>query len=995
MQRPLAVVVLFVVLAAVLGGLWYLFGGEPAPPPPAPGPVATDTDTDAAAAAIGATTANADLPRAQRQVVAVEAGSLLDDPDYVAGLTGWKGRVVDHAKNPVADCGVRLYRGAMDSVLRDGLDLFADQSAFEPDYVAGETRTAADGTFVISRVRPRGFFLLFAGIGTDAPTHQVVTRLPSPGEVVDLGDVVLPHAGVIVGTVVDDNGEPLAGADVHAADLPGSLAAFFPLERFDPKGAVLVREPNVPMTVVEMPPWVETAYAQLPIPSAVTGADGAFRLVGVVPGSNLLATTRAGYLSELRPSIQVRPGQVKDVGRIKLRRGEELVGRVLDSLGKPVAGAELLAGSTIALAPVDLARRIEPSNDEGWFSAQGFAPGRVTVAARRGEGHPWVLAEPQSIAGEVLVTLPATHAVTVRVLLADGEPAKEARLRVLQGRPDRGAAEMHMLGFAPPIDLARRQQTLADGQWRIDNLQPDHYTIVADAPGHAQAFAGVELKEGDAEVELRLTAPDVFRVAVVDHEDQPVRNAAIYAEARGDRLVRMPVQCGRTDAEGRIEIDELRADSLRVSAEHPRWGTVHGEVERGQEVVLRMQQPATLRGVLYENGTPPTPGEYTVVVMHRRGSGPRGPLETVPGLLTPGVDGTFEIAALQPGSYRLSAIDSLDTLRSPGGIMAMAQNAFLMRDIDDVEVELLPGQTQEVVIEVGEKPIEGPTATLAGSLTVNGRLGTGYGITAYANGRRFSARIDERGRFDFGIVPAGDIWVGVQSNGENGVFFGAGGGQLWTATVSLKEAEARELTIDVQTSSIRGICVRPDGEPAAGVFVQVRGKLQSATGEGGDVWLGSPTDANGRFAFDEVAAGIYSFSVRSGRGDGDDGLRGEREGVEVVGGLPLQNLRIELQAALVVKGRVDLAQFGDDKPRRCWLQFERVADDGEGQTHWSGTNRDDGSFSTDDLRPGRYRVRMRANFTGDRETEAYECGEIDVPPTGLTDLVLRPGARVP
>jgi hypothetical protein len=995
MQRPL-VFALVLLVAAVLGGLWLLWRGDTAPPAPPPAPTAIGTENiavEASTAPVGPSAAGA--RDVHREMVAARQSTLLEDPEFVAGLTGFKGRVIDHRKQPVAECGVRMYRGALDSVLAEGLDLFADESAFTPQYVAGETTTATDGTFLISRVRPQGFYILFAGIGTDAPMHQIVSRMPSPGEVVDLGDIELPDAGVITGTVLDDDGNPLPGALVRAADLPGALAAFFPIERFDPKGAVLIRESNAPVHVVEMPGWVEAAFEQLPIPSTRTGGDGSFRLVGVVPGSNLLATTQRGFLSDMKPSIQVRAGQVKDVGNIKLKRGEELSGRVLDTAGKPVAGAEILAGSTIAVAPVDLAQRLQPADADGWFRGEGFAPGKVTVAARRGKGHPWVLAEPQPVFGDVVVTLPATFAVTVAITLADGKPAEAPRMRLLQGKAGEGAAEMHLLGFVPPIDLTLRQRVVAEGQWRIDNLQPGVYTLVADAPGHATAFAGFEITAADAAVALQLTAPNVFHVVVVDYENQPVRNATVFAEARGKRLVGMPINCGRTGADGRLDIDRLQAESLRVSAEHPRWGVVHGETRPGEELRLQLQQPGALRGFLFENGKPPEPGKFSVAVVRRRGSGPRGPLESVPGLLTPGLDGAFAVKALQPGRYQLAAVNSFDTIRSPGGVMAMAQNAFQMRDMAEVEVDIAPGQTQEVTIEAGEKPIDGPTATLAGTVIVNGRLAVDHIVTGYGGDRRYSERVDERGRFDFGTVPAGEMRVSVQGSSEGNLFMGPRG-SLWSATMNLAQAEAKELMIELSTTSVSGTCYRPDGAPAAGVFVSAQGRLKGSNDDEGYVWLGAPTDATGSFEFKQVAAGTYTFDVR---GNQENALRGSIAGVEVAGSLPIDSLRIDLRTAMRVKGTLDLTAFAQDMPRWCWIGFYEVEADTPAQGHGkfvdsAGVDRDDGSFSTDDLPPGHYRVRVHANFTGDRASETYECPDVDVPPTGLDNLQLRPGRRL-
>lgn len=989
MQRSL-VVALILILAAV-GALWLFSGGEAPPPPPSgPGENAESSAGAANAASVPAPPTDGTSRAAQRVAVASQPADVLDDPEIRAGLTGFKGRVVTHQKQPVADCGVRIYRGAMDSILPDGVDVFAEAPTLVPQYVAGETRTAADGTFLVGGVWPRGFYVMFAGIGTDAPMHQLLTRTPSPGEIVDLGDVVLPDAGVITGTVLDDEGAPLPGALVRAADVPGTLAAFFPVERFDPEGALLIREQSSPVKVIEMPHWVKDAFEHLPIPSTRTDAEGHFRLVGVIPGSNMVATTMRGFLSDVKPSIQVRAGQVKDVGRIKMKRGEELAGQVLDSAGKPVAAAEVLAGSTLSMAPVDLAQQLGKSDDQGRFAGQGFAPGKVTVAARRGPGHAWVLAEPQAVLGTVVVTLPSTFGVDVAVTLADGKPAKEPRFKLLHGKAGDGAAEMAVFGFVPPVDLRDRQKLVAEGRWRIDNLLPGRYTLAVEAPGHATAFSVFDLTNGDAAVQLALPLRKEFVVRVVNHEDRPIRNVAVYAEARGSQqLFDMPLRCGRTDADGRLAIDKLQAESLRVSADHPRWGVVHGECKQGQELVLRMLQPGRLHGILTESGKPAAPGEFTIALEHRRGSGPRGPLEAVPAMLTPGPDGSFTATALQPGEYRVHAIKSLDALRSPGGVFAMMQDMWLFRDGQSESVEVQSGQTAEVRLDTGQKPIEGPTAHLFGSVTVDGRLAAGYPVMAYGGDRRFTARVDERGRFDLGVVPAGSMHVTVMGVAKDNPFGGMGN-NLWSTSVELKEAEERELTILVTTSSIAGTCTMPDGSPAAGVWVQGQGQLKGAAQGLGNVWVGSQTDAQGNFQFSEVAEGTWSFHVR---GNGEKAGRGKLDGVVVTGGIPIDSLRIQLERGIVVKGRIDVSVFGNQKPQWSWVAVHKLPENGGGdfgdQVDGFGIDTTTGNFQTDDLVAGTYRLRMHASL-GENDHRQYRCEDLIVPPQGVENVVLHP-----
>jgi hypothetical protein len=984
MQRPL-VLALVLFLAALAGALWWFNRGEVAPPLPV-GP-AVEAPTQPAGADVARTTspASGGGAAAVREAVVLRDGDVLGDPEIRAALCGFKGRVVTHDKQPVADCGVRIYRGAMDSILPDLTDLLGEGADFSPGYVAGEVRTAADGTFVMTGVWPRGFYLMFAGLGTDAPTHQVITKTPGPGQIEDLGDVVLNDAGVITGTVHDDAGEPMANALVRAVDLPGTLAGMMPLERFDPKGAMLIRESSAPVRVMEFPQWVEEAFEHLPIPTTRTDGQGNFRLVGVVPGSNLLATTMHGFLSDVKPSVMVRAGEERNVGRIRMRRGEELVGRVVDGAGKAVARAEVLAGSTITMVPFDFAQRLAPTDDEGRFQGTGFAPGKVTVAARRGPGHPWVLAEPQSLLNEVVVTLPTTYSITATITQADGTPAKAPRLRLLQGRRGNGAAEMYMMGLLKPVPLEGRLEPVADGVFRITDLRSGVYTLLADLPSQATGNAAVEINDADVTASVQLAVPSEFLVRVVDHEARPVRNAAVFAEARGDRVVEMPVRCGRTDSDGRLRIANLRADSLLVSADHPRWGVVHGELKPGIETVLRLEAPGAVAGRLVENGKEPPLGKYGVALVRNRGSGPRGPLEQVPQMLTPARDGAFAATALQPGNYTVASFAAIDSLRSPGGVMGLVQNMFVGSDARSEDFEVAAGQTVEVLLEAGQRPIDGPTARLMGSVVVDGKLASGAVVQVYCDGRRVSAAVDDRGRFDLVEVPAGRAFVQVTTMGDDGILVGAND-SIWSARLELSQGEVRELAIDVLTTTVSGFCYLPDGSPAAQVDVRASGSI----GTGSDARTQSArasTDSSGAFVFRKLPAGTWSFDARSR----DREARGKLEGVEAIGGVPVTGLRLQLQQALVVKGRIDMASLAK-KPEWSWLGFHRAdaAGGNGGGGYAAGVGvRNDGSFTTSELQPGRYRVEFQC-YTPDEQHLVMTCGVIEVPATGMSDLVLVP-----
>ncbi|MBM3961988.1 MAG: hypothetical protein FJ306_08840 [Planctomycetes bacterium] len=551
---------------------------------------------------------------------------------------------------------------------------------------------------------------------------------------------------------------------------------------------------------------------------------------------------------------------------------------------------------------------------------------------------------------------------------------------------------MFLLGVTQPIDLRERRKPAGPGKWRIENLAKGSYALVVDAPGHAIASARIDIADADTSAAIALVAPYAFTVKVVGPKDEPIRNALVVAQPRGNSLVEMPIACGRTDKDGVRRIESLQADELRVSADHPKWGVAHGKVEKNGAVTLRMVEPGSLRGVIRENGAPPTPGKFTLVLEQRGGE--RGPSESVPILLTPGLDGTFASKALQPGDWRVAAIPALDAMRTPGGIMAMAQTAFLARDTARATAQVRPGEVAEVALEAGQKPIDGPTATLTGSLTVDGQLGVGYALTANAKDRMFSARVDERGRFDFAQLPVGVISLSVLPRAEDAAFGPME--SLWSGTVTLQQGEARDEAIEVLTSSLRGVCVDAAGNAVAGVLVRAEGRLADRAGArnepdaGRRTYTTTTTNAAGEFTFARIAAGTWQLGVRTNRGE----ARGSVAGIDVVGGVPVVGVRLVVQPAILVKGRVDLSRLGQGNRRWAWVQARRdagAAVDGESISSGFGIDMKTGEFRVSELTVGRYTLTLYVG--GENSNDEYDLGELLVTPAGATDVVLTPGAK--
>lgn len=1002
MQRSQLLVLSIVLAIAAVAAAFFFGGSDDAPPPPLDGPSIHETKLVDAPMATGIeresqpTEANA-----QRATIAAEITGVMDDPEIRAAMTGFRGRVVDHQKTPKADCGVRIYRGAIDTVLKPGIGMFQELSSMTPEYIAGEAKTKDDGSFVIEGIWPRGMCLLYAGIGTEAPTYQIVAHTPAPGEVVDLGDIVLNEAAIATGTVVDENGDPVADALVRAVDLPGQVLDFVPVERFDPVGCVLIREKSSPVQVVEMPAWVASAFEHLPIPQTRTAADGTFRLVGIVPGTNLVAATKKNLLPALQRSVRFEKGQTKDVGTLKMMEGEEVSVRVVDAAGKAIEGAEVVAGTSSMAAPIDFASRLGTTDKDGRVTTLGFGRGKATAAARRSPRDPWVLAESQPILRDVVVTLPTAAALHLLVTL-QGNVVKEPQLRVMPGNDVEGAMVMSMMGFQGGLDLKERVTTMEDGRFAIADLPLGDYIVVAKTEGSASGTAKVKVMAGITQAQIELNPGKQLAIRVLGPDDAPIRNATIYVVAVKERYGGdMPLCAGRTGADGRLQVTELDSEEFRVTADHPRWGLTHSRAKIADgEVVLRMQEPGWIDGTLSDNGKPPTPAKYSIVATERTDwENRKDAAEGVPALATPGLDGKFAFRAMQPGKFRIGTIAAIDALRSPGGVMEMGQNMF-MNDLPSVEVEVVSGQPVEAKLDLAGEKYEGAVGSVFGVVQIDGAPADGSTMQAWTEGGRRSAKVDGAGRFEMRDCPAGNVHLSLVPASSGQASF-LRNDTIWYTSFQLEAGGSKDLMVMVRTTSMRGLVLKPDGSPAAGVHISAQGAaFEQQDGQPpSQMWRNTQTDGDGRFVFEQIVEGTYKLEMQQWGNEESSGMRGELADIRVESGRPREDLVLQLRVSIKVTGRIDLTML-PNKPEWSWISCSR-ADPAAPTDRSKATERNtglsvqqDGNFETTDFEEGTYFATMY--FQNGEEWAQWEIQEpIVVPATGISGLLLRPQPPAP
>jgi protocatechuate 3,4-dioxygenase beta subunit len=979
--------VVAVLCLAVLGGIvaLSLAGGEgPGPLGPGPAPAATGEGAEGRRAAVGEDAPRAAADGVRAEVAAAEPGRDLH-PSVRAALTGFTGRIVDPLARPVADSKVRLFRFAPDVLFRPQVSMFVEGVVNEPQVVVGDARTGADGRFTIDGVFPRAVFLLHADADGDAPTWRVVQRDAPPGELADLGDIVLAPAGILTGEVRDQDGRPVPGALVRAVDLPGTVLSFVPLERFDPTGGILVSEQGG--LAFPCPAWVEKRFEDLPIPSTRTDGEGRFRLTGVTPGGNLVAVTARGFLSNVRPRVVVDPGEEKDLGRLVLPEGEVAYGKVVDDEERPVAGAEVMVAAKSANIPVHFASFAPPTDAEGTFELGGFPSGDVIVAARRRRGEPWLLSEAQPVTRDLVVTLPSVRTLTLDVVDRAGERVAAPKLQLTPGAPEEGSLEQAMWGVTSPLELRSRQREDEKGRIVLRDLPRGRYTLLVASPAHAVSAQGVDLREKSEELRIELQDRIRFEVLVLDPDGAPVGGAEVFARAEGPRprAPDAPVHAGTTGDEGKVTIDAVSAREVALTASHPAFGNADARspVPPAGPLVLQFAKPGSIEGLVAEGGAVPTPGKWMVYLFPRGGERDAA-FPNMPQLTAPDGDGRFRFAGVRPGRYRVGIQSSLDVIRSAGKVSEIAVNAFLQPELPSEGVELQAGGRAEVLLDTeARRQIDGPSGTVRGSVMVGGRLGTGYLVQAYGRGGRLVAEVDQAGLFDLGQVAVGDLQVQLIERPSGDIFSmrGGFGSALWSQQVKVEENQQVDLEIDVQLGRIEGFVFAPDGSPAANAQVTATGS--DATGRGPSN-LSEIADADGRFTFDKAPAGTYLLEARA-----KDLGRARLAGVVVDGGLAVSGVRLELFATRKVRGRIDFTAVGGERPRRLWMQLQAVEGGEGGAVAWSSAD-EEGRFEFEDVLPGRYRIQF---FGG--SPQFVHDGELAVGNSDLDGVVVRPVRREP
>ncbi|GEM_PF-3269366 len=828
-----------------------------------------------------------------------------------------EGRVVDEGGRPIpgAEVGAFVRRTFDPSRFGRRRGFRNWRAFFRSEPLGRPTRTGPDGRFrfqgaafpsstIELAVRARGH----APLVTSREWKKKDNRL-------ELGDLVLEDGGEVFGLVLGEGGNPIAGAKV----------------RYESSG----RRGRGPFRGS-----LRRRLTEL-IGDSVTDETGRFRLTDLPPGSFRLTAEESKHLPASSAALDLPKGGKLDAGRILLRPGRVLSGRVLGPGGKPVPEAEVEAAGVAQADPTveiqkslgkareaerrrlpdDLRRRRGRfgrgwvrkrvrTDGEGRFAFEGLPSGGLRVTVR----HPAYLSEVKNPVDPaetpVLSFLLAPRlSISGKVLdLANGTPIprfgiKARRIAGIGGWNDRGWRNRR-----PGSDGGSPHR----GRNRNRGRSPARASPVARAPAPPKKPA------------------------------PKTRNRKAGGTRKGNRGPKDPRKAAKL-----AEAARKRAEAEARKAQRKQRQEAERAARRNAAEARRSQEEARRKARLGGSGR--APGEIPSPEAHRDGGFTLGGLEPGTYVLDVGAEGYVSQAAgpfvLKKGEAPPRAVIRLERGRVLAGRVLNAGTGAPIRGAR-VEVYLPPLQ--------GNNP---PVTSPLGAVMRGPRLGM----------RLQSLTTDGGGRFESSPLKSGDYWLRIEAEDsaplvDKNLYLPAG--QDLRGLVYKLRPGARVF------GTVRNL---PEGRGAMVLFVNTEGERRS-----------TPVDA-GTGAYDQrgLPAGTWFVRLQEfGRGGG--GWRrtvteaiatesGARPDLVLKDG---QEIRFDLDAARTSLGTVKGRLTWNQKVRRgleiALVREKDVPPPGEAgrdprarrilqRVIRSLRSRPDaeGNYMISDIPPGAYRLEVR------------------------------------
>ena len=741
-----------------------------------------------------------------------------------------------------------------------------------------------------------------------------------------------------------------AGEDVDVGEMMGE-AVESGLEMFTEDGTIEMFTGAMRQSMAgfeEDPAWNVVG-------SAVTDADGKFRVEAIPPGAVEVRVHAAGHV---RAKVRVHAaGHVRAKRRaaagapdltIHLTRGALLDGEV-------VSGGRGVENATVQITA---ARTVTGAGGRFRFDAAAVPKETVLVTApgyvAAGRTVELKLDEPNA---PLVIELARAGRITGRVTALGGGAVADALVSV---GPKAGNPFIEMVGmgsrgdsFDPPAPTAL---TRADGSYELDGVKAGLLTVRISAKGFLTAsIDDVDVKEGDtAEASVVLVRESVLEGRVTDSSRAAIAKARVRVESPSSKgwgaMIAQAMggswRSGVAADDGAYRVQRLTAGDRKVRVEAPGYLTANDTVTLRPEASTQrdfvLEPGHVVTGiVLGPDGAPlagatvsvdwPDANGANAAVMAFTGGGRSGDAS-----YTTDSDGRFSATGLQEGPYKVSA-------RSKGFLPAEVDG--VAAGASDVSLTLAPAATirGRVIAAEGGTPVSGARVAWKG-----GKARAASGFAALLGGGDKSVRSQGDGTFEIGGLEAGKYELRATATGY------ADASPFNVAVSTGETFEGVELALLPGVDLVGRVVTKAAGSPVDGAIVWVQasgGGLRGMTGS--DVTgedpkapsgsISSTSGADGTFVLKGLTPGKATLQVRH-----RDFAAGSRT-VDV----PAGDVNVELGVGGTVEGTVTRSDGRPNVGAQVIMQQGMM-----GQGARMAKADDAGAYRIERIPPGSYSIML-------------------------------------
>ena len=729
-----------------------------------------------------------------------------------------------------------------------------------------------------------------AVVSASAPAAEVSGRI--------LGDGAKPVAHAVVRLIPDSAAAPKPGkaARVETGEDGGFVAKGLTGELFrirvEANGYAPLTQPEIPAGAVvqlrlrrgaKLSGVVRDRVAQTPIGGATilawdkdaeafgedayrkatSGKDGRFVVSDLPSGKSTVEARASGHVPAKSRNVPIPKAEFE----LLLDIPGALTGLVIDTLGDPVAGAEVEASWRDATGP---GSRGAKTGADGRYRIADAATKPVTrVTVRAAKFLPAEREGPQPADGVLDFVLERGGSIAgiVRGYDATFPPSFRVKVQVERKSSSRSNSEHE---FTDPA-----------GAFRVDDLGPGTYTIEVVAGRYASVTKPELVVVAEQVTDAgTLTLPSRFVLrgrAVAARDRAPVTGATVKV-ALVD-VPEHPAAVGAktswtetTASDGTFATTELPEGTFEVVVDHPQFAQARTRVSfrpdaDTPEVTLELFGGGALTGTVLNGKLDPVPGVRIVAAQGTEGDSR---------VADTGSDGRYFIDGLAPGTYTVTRRQERGG--SPAGLdtklTTIREGETTIVDFDDKPSVVVSG-----IVKRGDVPIPSAAIHFVPMDVDAPRSGT-------------PTRSDGDGGYQVGLRHGGRYQVSVVF----GVRGGANGHNVLTVTIPDVPEVRQDIVFNVQ--SISGRVVDPERRGVKGVLVTAIPDGAAAVGSA--LQSTTMTIDDGVFRLEAIEPATYRVTARA-RGYG----QGELYPVAVNNDYtPIPDLELNLTRGWIMRGRL-------------------------------------------------------------------------------------------